>query len=109
MTSFWEALGAMLGHFSHFFRILGAFWTHLTPSWCFGTLFLDFYRFFVDFGWISGRFWDGFSMVFRTFPKNRDFVKIVVFPKENGYFQGFELAQINQKSFKNPCKFRMGK
>ena len=100
----------MLGHFSQFFRILGAFWTHLTPSLFFGTSFFGFLTIFVDdLGWISGRFWDGFSMVFRIFAKNRDFVKIVVFPKENGYFQGFELAKINQNSIKNPCKFRMGK
>ena len=99
----------MLADFSQLFRILGAFWTHLTPSWFFGTLFLHFYRFFVDVGWISGRFWHGFSMVFRIFAKNRDFVKIVVFLTENCYFQGFELAKINQKSTKNPCKFRMGK
>ena len=84
----------MLGDFSVFFRILGAFWTHLTPSLFSGTLFLDFYRFFVDLGWISGGFWDGFSMVFRILAKNRDFVKIVVFPKENCYVQGFELAKI---------------
>ena len=37
-------------------------------------------------------------MVFRIFAKNRDFVKIIVFPMENCYFQGFELAKINQKS-----------
>ena len=98
----------MLGDFSVFFNISGAFWTHLTPSWFFGALFLDFYRFFVNFGWISGRFWDGFSMVSRIFATNRDFVKIVVFPKKN-QFQGFELAKINQKSITNPCKFRMGK
>ena len=64
----------MLGHFSFFFRILGAFWTHLPPSWFSGTLFFDFSRFFVNFEWISGRFWDGFSMVFRIFAQNRDFV-----------------------------------
>ena len=34
----------------------------------------------LDFGWISGGFWDGFSMVFRIVAKNCDFVKIVVFP-----------------------------
>ena len=56
-----------------------------------------------------GRFWHGFSMVLRMFAQNRDFVKIVVFPLENCYFQGFELAKIKQKSIKNPCKFRMGK
>ena len=57
----------MLGHRSQFFRIFGPFWTHLTPSWFFGTLFWDLFRFFVDFGCIPGGFWDGFSMVFRIF------------------------------------------
>ena len=82
---------------------------HLTPSWFFGTLFLDFYRFVIVFGWISEGFGDGFSMVFRIFAKNRDLVKIVVSLRENCYFQGFELAKINQKSITNPCKCRMGK
>ena len=99
----------MLAHFSQFLRILGALWTHLTPAWFFGTLFFDFFRFLVDFGWISGRFWHGFWMVFRTLAKNRDFVKIVVFPWENCYFQGVELAKINQKSSQKPCKFPYGK
>ena len=99
----------MLGHFSQFLFILGFFGAHLTPAWFSGMLFLDFSRIFVDFGWISGRFWDGFSMVFRMFALNRDFVKIVVFPKENCYFQRFELAKIKQKSIKNPCTFRMGR
>ena len=84
----------MLGHFSRFVRNLGAFWTRLTPSWFHGTFFSHFWRFVDNFGWISGRFWDGFSMVFRIFAINRDFAKIVVFAKENCYFQGFELAKI---------------
>ena len=101
----------MLGHFAQFFRMLGAFWMHLTPSWCFGTFFGgDFDQFLVvDFGWISGRFWNGFSIVFRKFAKNIGFVKTVVFLCENCYFQGFELAKVNQKSITTPCKFRMGK
>ena len=65
MSSVWEALGAMFGLFAQFFRIFEAFWTRLTPSLFFGTLFfLDFDRLLVDFGWISGRFGDGFLMVF---------------------------------------------
>ena len=65
----------MLDHFSQFLRILGALWTHLTPAWFFGTLFFDFFRFLVDFGWISGRFWDGFSYFCpkSRFCKNRCF------------------------------------
>ena len=90
----------MLDHFSQFLRILGALWTHLPPARYFGTLFFDFFRFLVDFGWISGRFWHGFSMVFRTLAKNRDFVKIVVFQKKIAIFKGSSL----QTSIKNPTK-----
>ena len=81
----------MLGHFSQFFRILGAFWTHLTPSLFLGTLFLDFYRFLVHLGWISGGFWDGFSMIFGIILENDDFVKSVALLLENHSFQGFGL------------------
>ena len=35
-------------------------------------------------------------MVFRIFTKNRDFVKIVVFPMENCYFQGFGVRKYHQ-------------
>ena len=93
-------LGAMLVHFSHFLYILGSFWTHFTPSWFSGTLFFDFCRFFVNFGWISKRFWDGFSMVFRIFAQNRDFVKIIVFYGKVAIFKDSSL----QKSSKNPSK-----
>ena len=90
----------MLGNFSQFFRIWGAFWTHLTPSLFFGTLDLDFYRFLVDFGWISEGFGDGFSMAFRIFAKNRDFVKIVAFLQKIAIFKDSS----SQKSIKNPSK-----
>ena len=42
----------MVVHFSQFLRIWGTLWAHLTPAWFFGTLCLDLYRIFVDFGWI---------------------------------------------------------
>ena len=68
--------------FRNFFAFWGLFGRILRHLGFLGRFFLDFYRFFVDFGWISGRFGDGFSMVFRIFAKNRDFVKIVVFLKK---------------------------
>ena len=81
VRSFWEALEIMLGHFSQFFRILGAFWTHFTPSWCSGTWdacfgFLSIFgRFWMDFGKILGWFFDGFSYFCpkSRFCKNRCF------------------------------------
>ena len=71
----------MLGHLLQFFRILEAFWTRLTPYCFFGTFFSDFYRFFVDLGWISGGFWDGFSMVFHIFANKSRFCKNRCFSK----------------------------
>ena len=71
----WAHVGPIFVILSHFFAFWGLFGRILRHLG-----FLEFSRFFVDFGWISGRFWDGFSMVFRIFAKNRDFVKIVVVP-----------------------------
>ena len=41
------------------------------------------------------------SMIFPCFFDNVDFVKIVVFLKENCYFSGFEPPKINPKSMQN--------
>ena len=51
----------MLGHFSLFFRILGAFWTQLEPSSDFFAVLDDF----LDFLSILGGFWDDFFVFFR--------------------------------------------
>ena len=76
-------LGGFSGYVGPFFAIFSHFGGFLNASYTifvFWDAFLEFCRFFVDFGWISGGFWDGFSMVFRFFAQNRDFLKIVVFP-----------------------------
>ena len=65
----------MLGHFSMLFRIFVPFWTHLAPSCDFLDFFNDFLRFFVDLGWILGRFLDVFSMIVGISRKNCDFVE----------------------------------
>ena len=80
--------------FSHFFRIFFA-------SYIIMHFFIDFFRFFIDFGRILGGFWDDFSMIFHIFLKNVDFVKYSVFPRKNHYFSYVELLEIHEKSVKN--------
>ena len=59
---------------------------------CFSTTF------FLDLAW----FWTPKTMpksrFFRCFFENVDFVKIIVFPKRNCYFSGFDPPKIDQKS-----------
>ena len=79
LCSLLEALGAMLGHFSHFFRIFSHFWGFLSHLGYFDRFFSNFHRFLVDFGRVLGGFGDDFSMIFRMVLEKSDFTKSVVF------------------------------
>ncbi len=88
-------------NFSHFLRVFFDFWAHLKPS-CHFVAFLNvFFRFRKDFGKIWEGFWVDFSMIFRIFLKNADFVKYSVFLRKNHYFSYVELLKNNEKSTKN--------
>ena len=108
----------MLGHFSMLFRIFVTFWTHLAPScdflaffydflrffvdlgWILGRFFDDFWGFFVDLGWILGRFLDGFSRIVGISRKNCDFVKTLKKPRFLQCFVKVDLLKNNKKSTK---------
>ena len=102
----------MFGHFSLFFRTLGAFWTQLEPSCDFFKFFGDYFRFFVDFGWILGWNFGVCSMIFGASRKNCEFVKhgktlvFTVFCKSR---PPEKQQKINKNSMKNLCKFRVEK
>ena len=91
----------MLGHFSMLFRIFVPFWTHLAPSCDFLEFFDDFLGFFVDLGWILGRFLDGFSRIVGISRKNCDFVKTLKKPRFLQCFVKVDLLKNNKKSAKN--------
>ena len=54
--------------------------------------------FFSDFSWFWPPKTTPKSSFFRYFFENANFVKIIVFPKENCYFSGFEPPKNHQKS-----------
>ena len=56
---------------------------------------------------ISGGFYDDFSMIFRIFLKNCDFVKYSILPRKKHYFSYVELLKINKKTAKNQRKINV--
>ena len=57
-----------------------------------------FNRFLLEFSSLWPPKMEGKFVVFWIFIEKADFVKIIVFPKENGYFSGFELPKIDKIS-----------
>ena len=65
--------------------------------------------FFLDFSWFRPPKTTPKSRFFRCFFENGNFVKIMVFPKENCYFSGFGPLGNNAKSEYNRIRERLAK
>ena len=66
---------------------------------------MDFYRTFIDFETILGRFWEGFGTIFRRFSALSSKTPIFKIRAPTQCFVRVELLKIIKKSMQNRCKF----
>ena len=85
------------GHFSQFFVFFGHFWRTWGHHGFFNRFFAIFHRFFMDFGRISGGFWEVLSRFFLHFPEKANFIKYSILPRKNLGFVDVELLKKKQK------------